>query len=186
MEWWVFLTIIFCAFIILMLSGLPVAFCFLLINIVSVYMFWGGLVGLEQLVLSIFESVTFFAMLPVPLFLLMGEVLFHSGMGTRIIDALDTLMGRLPGRLSLVAVASGVLIAVLCGNTWASTAMLGSMLVPEMVHHTPFIPNPRGPASIKARGILARLRGTVITIGGTVSPAPEKAPASTISIPINT
>ena len=132
MEWWLFLIIIFCSFIFLMLSGLPVAFCFLLINVVSVYIFWGGLSGLEQLILSIFESVTFFAMLPVPLFLLMGEVLFHSGMGTRLIDALDTLLGRLPGRLSLVAVASGVLIAVLCGNTWASTAMLGSMLVPDM------------------------------------------------------
>ena len=132
MEWWVFLLIIFCGFILLMLTGLPIAFCFLLINVICVYIFWGGFVGLEQLILSIFESVTFFAMLPVPLFLLMGEVLFHSGMGTRLIDALDTLLGRLTGRLALVAVASGVLIAVLCGNTWASTAMLGSMLVPEM------------------------------------------------------
>jgi len=132
LEWWVFLIIVFSSFILLMLSGLPVAFCFLLINVISVYIFWGGLTGLEQLILSIFESVTFFAMLPVPLFLLMGELLFHSGMGTRLIDALDKLLGRLPGRLSLVAVASGVLIAVLCGNTWASTAMLGAMLVPDM------------------------------------------------------
>ena len=132
MEWYVVLMIIFSGFIVLMLSGLPVAFCFLLINVVSVFFLWGGTSGLEQLILSIYESVTFFAMLPVPLFLLMGEVLFHSGMGTRLIDALDTLMGRLPGRLSLVAVASGVLIAVLCGNTWASSAMLGSRLGPEM------------------------------------------------------
>ncbi|NQU63844.1 MAG: TRAP transporter large permease subunit, partial [SAR324 cluster bacterium] len=66
------------------------------------------------------------------LFLLMGELLFQSGMGTRMLDALDTAMGRLPGRLSLVAVAGGVVIAVLCGNTWAATAMLGSMLVPDM------------------------------------------------------
>jgi tripartite ATP-independent transporter DctM subunit len=132
LEWWVFLIIVFSSFILLMLSGLPVAFCFLLINVISVYIFWGGLAGLEQLILSIFESVTFFAMLPVPLFLLMGELLFHSGMGSRLIDALDKLLGRLPGRLSLVAVASGVLIAVLCGNTWASTAMLGAMLVPDM------------------------------------------------------
>jgi tripartite ATP-independent transporter DctM subunit len=131
-EWWLFLLIIFCGFLFLMLTGLPIAFCFLLINIVCVYIFWGGFVGLQQLILSIFESVTFFAMLPVPLFLLMGEVLFHSGMGSRLIDALDTFLGSLPGRLGLVAVGSGVLIATLCGNTWASTAMLGSMLLPEM------------------------------------------------------
>jgi tripartite ATP-independent transporter DctM subunit len=132
LEWWLVLLIIFSCFILLMLTGLPIAFTFMTINLIGVYVFWGGAVGLQQLILSIFESVTFFALLPVPLFLLMGEVLFHSGMGTRMLDALDTSMGRLPGRLSLVAVAGGVVIAVLCGNTWASTAMLGSMLVPDM------------------------------------------------------
>ncbi len=133
MDWWWVLIIIFSCFILLMLSGLPIAFTFMAINIIGVYVLWGGVNGLQQLILSIFESVTFFALLPVPLFLLMGEVLFHSGMGTRMLDALDTFMGRLPGRLSLVAVAGGVVIAVLCGNTWASTAMLGSMLVPDMI-----------------------------------------------------
>lgn len=132
MEWWLVLLIIFGSLICLMLTGLPVAFSFLLINLFGVYFLWGGVSGLEQLILSIFESVTFFALLPVPLFILMGEVLFHSGMGTRMLDALDAFLGKLPGRLGLVAVAGGVLIAVLCGNTWASTAMLGSMLVPEM------------------------------------------------------
>ena len=123
---------IFGSLLILMLTGLPVAFSFMTINLIGVFIFWGGLPGFHQLILSIFESVTFFALLPVPLFILMGEVLFHSGMGTRMLDALDTLLGRVPGRLSLIAVAGGVLIAVLCGNTWASTAMLGSMLVPDM------------------------------------------------------
>ncbi len=132
MDWWWVLLIIFSCFILLMLTGLPIAFTFMTINIIGVFFLWGGVSGLQQLILSIFESVTFFALLPVPLFLLMGEVLFHSGMGTRMLDALDTSMGRLPGRLSLVAVAGGVVIAVLCGNTWASTAMLGSMLVPDM------------------------------------------------------
>jgi tripartite ATP-independent transporter DctM subunit len=132
LEWWLVLLIIFSCFILLMLTGLPIAFTFMAINLFGVFFLWGGVGGLRQLILSIFESVTFFALLPVPLFLLMGEVLFHSGMGARMLDALDTSMGRLPGRLSLVAVAGGVLIAVLCGNTWASTAMLGTMLAPDM------------------------------------------------------
>jgi len=131
-EWWWILLIIFGSLLILMSTALPVAFSFMAINLVGVFVLWGGLPGLHQLILSIYESVTFFALLPVPLFILMGEVLFQSGMGTRMLDALDTLLGRLPGRLSLIAVAGGVLIAVLCGNTWASTAMLGSMLVPDM------------------------------------------------------
>lgn len=132
MDWWLALLVIFGAFVFLMLIGMPVAFSFLLINLVGVFILWGGTAGLRQLILSIFESVTFFALLPVPLFILMGEVLFRSGMGTRLLDALEKLLGRLPGRLSLVAVGGGVLIGALSGNSWASTAMLGSVLGPEM------------------------------------------------------
>ena len=128
MDWYWVLLIIFGSFAVLMMSGLPVAFSFMVINLAGSYILWGGVPGLHQLILSIFESVTFFALLPVPLFILMGEVLFHSGMGTRMLDALDTFMGKLPGRLGLVAVAGGVVIAVLCGNTWASTAMLDPCL----------------------------------------------------------
>ena len=77
MEWWLVLLIVFSCFILLMLTGLPIAFTFMTINLFGVFFLWGGVPGLEQLILSIFESVTFFALLPVPLFLLMGEVLFH-------------------------------------------------------------------------------------------------------------
>lgn len=153
MEWWLILPIIFGSFIILMLAGMPVAFSFMLINLVGVFVFWGGVPGLRQLILSIFESVTFFAMLPVPLFILMGEVLFRSGMGTRMLDALERLLGRLPGRLSLVAVGGGVLIGALSGNSWASTAMLGSVLEPEMEARGYKKPMTLGP--IMGSGVLA-------------------------------
>ena len=75
MEWWLVLLIVFGSLLILMLTGLPVAFSFMTINLIGVFIFWGGLPGFHQLILSIFESVTFFALLPVPLFILMGEVL---------------------------------------------------------------------------------------------------------------
>jgi len=153
MEWWLILPIIFGSFIILMLAGMPVAFSFMLINLVGVAVFWGGVIGLRQLILSIFESVTFFAMLPVPLFILMGEVLFRSGMGTRMLDALERLLGRLPGRLSLVAVGGGVLIGALSGNSWASAAMLGSVLEPEMEARGYKKPMTLGP--IMGSGVLA-------------------------------
>jgi len=153
MEWWLVLLIIFGSFVALMLAGMPVAFSFLLINLIGVTVFWGGVSGLRQLILSIFESVTFFALMPVPLFILMGEVLFRSGMGTRMLDALEKLLGRLPGRLSLVAVGGGVLIGALSGNSWASAAMLGSVLQPEMERRGYKKPMTLGP--IMGSGVLA-------------------------------
>jgi len=132
LEWWLIVAILFGGLIVLLASGMPVAFCFLLVNLVGVVWFWGGEVGLRQLILSMDESVTTFVLLPVPLFILMGEVLFHSGMGLRAIDVLDRWMGRMPGRLALLAVGSGTLFSTISGSSMATTAMLGTILVPEM------------------------------------------------------
>ena len=73
--------------------------------------------GLEQLILSIYTSVTTFVLLPIPLFILMGEVMFHSGIAVHMIDTLDKWLGRLPGRLGLLAVASGTVLSTLTGNS---------------------------------------------------------------------
>lgn len=132
MEWWLILVIIFGSLIILMASGMPIAFCFMAINVIGVFIIMGGEAGLRQLSLSIFSSVTSFAFLPIPLFILMGEVLFHSGAAPLVINTLDKWVGRLPGRLALLAVAAGTLFATLTGSSIGSTAMLGSTLVPEM------------------------------------------------------
>jgi len=102
------------------------------VNVVGVFVLWGGVTGLRQLILSIFQSVTIFTLLPVPLFILMGEVMFHSGMGVNLLDTLDKWMGRLPGRLGLLAVGGGTLFSTLTGASMGSVAMLGSVLVPEM------------------------------------------------------
>lgn len=132
MEWWLILLIIFSALVLLFILGVPVAFAFLFINVIAVYVFWGGEAGLSQMILSIYESVTIFALLPVPLFVLMGEVMFRSGVAPRMMDVLDKWLGRLPGRLSLLAVGGGTLFAALSGSAMAGAAMLGSVLVPEM------------------------------------------------------
>ena len=131
MEWWLILIIIFAVLVVLMAVGVPVAFAFLAINIVGVYIFWNGAAGLNQLMLSIYESVTSFALLPVPLFVLMGEIMFRSGIATKQMEVLDSWLGRVPGRLSLLAVGGGSMFATLTGSAMAGAAMLGSTLVPE-------------------------------------------------------
>ena len=132
MEWqFVLILIISCLFI-LMLSGMPIAFCFLLICVAGMYIFFGGSIGLEQLIISLYTTTNSFILLPIPLFILMGEVMFHSGIAPVLIRTLDKWVGRLPGRLSLLAVAAGTLFATLTGTSMGSVAMLGAVLVPEM------------------------------------------------------
>ncbi len=132
MEWYYTLIIIFGAFLVLMAVGVPIAFAFLAINVVCCYIFWNGPAGLTQLVLSISSSVTHFTIVSVPLFVLMGEVMFRSGIATKMMDVLDSWFGRLPGRLALMSVAGGTVFAALTGSGSAATAMLGKLLVPDM------------------------------------------------------
>ena len=132
MEWWVIILVIFGCLVVLMVSGLPVAFAFLLINIGGALFFLGGEAGLSQLILNIRDALTSFSLLPVPLFIFMGEVMFQSQMGFYVIDTADKWLGRLPGRLGLLTVGSATLFSTMSGSTMATTAMLGTILVPEM------------------------------------------------------
>jgi tripartite ATP-independent transporter DctM subunit len=132
MEWYYVLLIIFGGLIFLMLTGLPIAFCFFLTCTIGMYVYFGGAVGVEQLVVSMWESLNSFLLLPIMLFILMGEVMFHSGVAPVLIGVIDKWLGRVPGRLSLLAVAAGTLFSALTGTSLANVAMLGSTLVPEM------------------------------------------------------
>jgi tripartite ATP-independent transporter DctM subunit len=58
--------------------------------------------------------------------------MFQSKIAPTLIQVVGKWMGKLPGRLSLLAVASGTLFSTLTGTSLASVAMLGSTLVPEM------------------------------------------------------
>ena len=132
MEWWLVLSAIGGLFILLLAAGLPVFVAFTIIDIVFIYLLWGGATGLSQLMYSIFSSVSTFVLLPVPLFVLMGELLFHSGIFINALDTLDKWMGRLPGRLCILSVAGGTVFSTLSGSSMGTSAMLGSLLLPDM------------------------------------------------------
>ena len=117
----------------LLLTALPVAFVFFIINIVGSYLIFGGFPGLEQMVRNEQLSVAQFSLVPIPLFVLMGEVLFHTGLAMKSIDAVDAVIRRVPGRLAVVTLVAGTIFSAISGSTIATTAMLGSLLLPQML-----------------------------------------------------
>ncbi|KPQ09656.1 MAG: TRAP-type transporter large permase component [Saliniramus fredricksonii] len=132
MEWYEALALLLGTIIVLMALGMPVALAFLAANIFGAWIFMGGERGVIQLLNNGLGALTSFALVPIPLFLLMGEVFFHTGLGRRMFNAIDGLLGRLPGRLSYVTVLGGTGFATLSGSSMGATALLGSLLVPEM------------------------------------------------------
>jgi tripartite ATP-independent transporter DctM subunit len=132
MDWWVILTLIIGGLLVLMMLRVPVAFAFLAVNVVAAWYIFGGTTGLEQLTMSMRRALSNFALFAVPPFILMGEIMFRTGIAPRMIEALDKWLGRIPARLSLLSIGSGTMLSTMTGSSLASTAMLGSTLLPEM------------------------------------------------------
>lgn len=132
MEWLLVLLVIIAMLILLFFSGMPVAFAFMTLNLLCLFLWAGGADSWFVVVNSAFESLTGTVFLAVPPFILMGEILFHTGTSLLIIEALDKWVGRIPGRLSILAIASGVVLATLTGSSLGSVVMIGSVLAPEM------------------------------------------------------
>jgi tripartite ATP-independent transporter DctM subunit len=132
-SWGSVLTLMFASKVGLLLTALPVAFVFFIINIVGSYLIFGGVPGLQQMVRNEQLSVAQFSLVPIPFFVLMGEVLFHTGLAMKSIDAVDAVIRRVPGRLAVVALVAGTVFSAISGSTIATTAMLGSLLLPQML-----------------------------------------------------
>lgn len=132
MEWWTILCFLIGGLMFFLALGIPIAFSFLLINFIGAYFFMGGLNGLSLAVQQMYTSLAHFSLLPIPLFIFMGELMLHSGMAKNTLNVFDKLLGKLPGRLSLIVIAGGTLFSALSGSTIANTAMLGEIMVPEM------------------------------------------------------
>ncbi len=133
MEWYTIICLLFGGMVLLLLTGIPIAFAFLIVNMVAAYFFLGGIAGLIGTVTGVFTSITTFTLLPVPFFILMGELIFHSNLGLDAVNVLDKWLGKLKGRLSILAVIMGVIIGALSGSTIATCALLGTILLPDML-----------------------------------------------------
>ncbi|GAA5232236.1 TRAP transporter large permease [Verticiella sediminum] len=133
MTWWLSLIVFFGGLTILLMAGLPAGFSFIAINLVGAWVYLGGEIGLMQAVRNGLSSVTNFSLTPIPFFLLMGELLFHTGVAFKAINAFDQVIRKVPARLSVIAVVAGTVFSAISGSTVATTALLGSLLLPEML-----------------------------------------------------
>jgi len=133
MMWLLTLVVFFAMLFLLMSFGVGVAMAFLIVNICTLIYFVGVDSGMSVLVTSSYGALAHYVLSPIPLFILMGEILYRSGCISMALDAMERMLGRLPGRLSLLSILAGTVFAATSGSTVANASMLGSTLVPEML-----------------------------------------------------
>ena len=140
MEWYWILSLLLGSILFLMFVGVPIGVAFIFVNAIAAFFLYGRFgsfdanvaASIGQLTDNAFANMAIFAIVPIPMFLLMGELFFHSGLAKRMFDAIENLMGSTPARLSYVTVAGGTAFATLSGSSMGSTALLGTLMVPEM------------------------------------------------------
>lgn len=133
MDWHVALAVMLGALLALMGLGMPVALAFFATNILCIFLFMGGSVGVAQMVTNFGDAVSIYALTPLPLFMIMGSLFFRSGLGENVFRAIDMCIGNLRARLAYLTVLSGAVFASLSGSSIANTGMMGSTMVPAML-----------------------------------------------------
>ena len=131
MEWYFAFTLLLGTVCVAMFLGLPVAFAFFAANVLGTALFISGDIGLVLMPIEFYNAIKF-SLAPIPLFLLMGEILLQTGVAFKAIGAIDRMISRVPGRLAVVSIAGGTVFSSLSGSTIANTAILGSVLLPDM------------------------------------------------------
>lgn len=132
MEWYFAFLLLLGTVCTAMFLGMPVALAFFAANVLGTALFLSGDVGLVFMPLE-FNKAIKFTLSPIALFLLMGEILLQTGVAFKAIGAIDRMIARVPGRLSVVSIVGGTIFSSLSGSTIANTAILGSVLLPDMM-----------------------------------------------------
>ncbi|MDR5780767.1 TRAP transporter large permease [Caballeronia sp. LZ065] len=87
---------------------------------------------LTNIAQAMYHGVDSFTLLAVPLFILAGEILFHSGSAGKLVSFMNLLVGRVPGGLGVSAVASTMVFSGLSGSVNADAAAISSAMLPSM------------------------------------------------------
>jgi len=116
----------------LLVAGAPIFVGFLLVNVIGVLVYFGP-AGFGLFANSIFSTATTDTLAAVPLFIVMGELLFRSGTMEVLFSSLDRLVGRVRGRQYVLCVLLSAILGALSGAAMAVAGLLGRSLYPAMI-----------------------------------------------------
>jgi C4-dicarboxylate transporter, DctM subunit len=123
------ITTLFSSLLLFLALSVPIAVCLGFSSLVALYINGTPLITLAQ---SIFESLDSFALMAVPFFILAGNLMQSGGMSRRLINLANVLVGWIRGGLGSVSVLTSMFFATISGSSSATTAAVGSTLIPAM------------------------------------------------------
>jgi len=126
----IFVTI--CVCILLIGIGSPIFLALSSAGILGIFL-EGGFGGLSLIQTTIFGSVSKFTLIAAPLFILMGEIIFHSGVSSDLFKFLSRVFRRLPNGLAIATILASAIFGAMCGVSIAAVATISVIALPEML-----------------------------------------------------
>jgi tripartite ATP-independent transporter DctM subunit len=117
--------------IVLLLLGIPVAFALGLVSL-GFLVYYDGFFALEFVPDIFYGGLDSFALLSIPMFILMGGAIASSRAGADLYEAIDRWLYGVPGGLMASNIAACGIFAALSGSSPATCAAIGKMGIPEM------------------------------------------------------
>lgn len=120
------------ALLVLLVSGLPIFLVFLSVN-AAIVLFQIGPPGYGLFINSMLNTATTQALATIPLFILMGEIIFRAGAVERLFRSIQLIVGFIPGRQNVVTMLLAAVLSALSGASMAVAAMLGRTVLPTLL-----------------------------------------------------
>ncbi len=115
----------------LLALGIPISWSVGIIGVLGSFYLNGVNQTASQIVLTVWENGTLFVFIVLPLFLLMGQLSFHTGIANDLYDCIHKWFGHLPGGLAVAAVIANAIYGAVTGNSVAAVATMGPMVMPQ-------------------------------------------------------
>jgi C4-dicarboxylate transporter, DctM subunit len=118
--------------VVLLASSMPVGFVMAIVGLVGFAILTTPSAALSLATIDLYTTFSDYNLTTIPLFVLMGQVCFHSGISRGLFHAAYHWMGRMPGGLAMSTVGACTAFGAICGSGPATSATIASVALPEM------------------------------------------------------
>ena len=118
--------------VIVFMSRMPVAYVMAMIGYIGFSVMISGKGGLNLLSRNIYDVFSSYGLTTIPLFVLMGQLAFNSGISHRLYDTGYKYLGSIRGGLAMATVSACTAFGAVCGSSPATAATMATVGLPEM------------------------------------------------------
>ncbi|HOV32485.1 MAG TPA: TRAP transporter large permease [Candidatus Hydrogenedens sp.] len=116
----------------LLVASMPVAFAMLSVGLAGFAMVVNKEAAFTMLASDLIDTFSSTSLVVIPLFVLMGQVAFHSGISKRLFHSAYLWVGSLPGGLAMATIVACAFFGAICGSGPATAATMAAVALPEM------------------------------------------------------